>query len=501
MPISDERPPQDAPASLDTEFCFVPDANGSFTDRSRNNKFNGELTPGDEDWIAIDLKAGTEYTFKVGGGDNDATEERKETLNDSILKLLDHKGNVVKMNDDLNGPGGDLSSEIKFTPDAAARYYLSVSAYNSANVTNSGTYTLTVMEKPYKAPDIDGDMNDDKTIINDKLFGTDEAETINGKTGDDVLSGGGGDDTLNGGGGDDVLEGGPGADTINGDDGDDAVSYEGSAAGVTIHLGAGRASGGDADGDTLGDKIENILGSMHADDLTGDDDPNSIWGLAGDDKLDGGDGDDILEGGAGADLLIGGDSDPIVIPRAAMATGGDTASWAGSTAGVTVRLYNQVALGGDAEGDTFAMESFDYTTLPDRNGDSEERTESLPDIENLMGSAHDDILAGDFRDNRIMGGAGDDTLYGGPGGGDRSGYDSNDDYLDGGPGNDRLFGGAGNDWLLGGTGDDVLWGGPGADTLRGQKGNDMIYADRRRTPILMVALVSTLSLLRKLWER
>ena len=54
-----------------------------------------------------------------------------------------------------------------------------------------------------------------------------------------------------------------------------------------------------------------------------------------------------------------------------------------------------------------------------------EQTESLPDVESLTGSAHNDILAGDRRDNAIDGRAGDDTLYGGPGGGD--------DMMNGGP--------------------------------------------------------------------
>ena len=78
-------------------------------------------------------------------------------------------------------------------------------------------------------------------------------------------------------------------------------------------------------------------------------------------------------------------------------------------------------------------------------------------MENLIGSAHDDILAGDRRDNDIDGGAGNDTLYGGPGGGD--------DEMAGGLGNDRIFGGQGNDTLTGGPGDDRLAGGPGADVF------------------------------------
>ena len=78
-------------------------------------------------------------------------------------------------------------------------------------------------------------------------------------------------------------------------------------------------------------------------------------------------------------------------------------------------------------------------------------------MENLIGSAHDDILAGDRRDNDIDGGAGNDTLYGGPGGGD--------DVMAGGLGNDRLFGGQGDDTLIGGPGDDRLAGGAGADVF------------------------------------
>ena len=68
------------------------------------------------------------------------------------------------------------------------------------------------------------------------------------------------------------------------------------------------------------------------------------------------------------------------------------------------------------------------------DADGLEQTESLPDVEHLIGSAHDNILAGDRRDNDIDGGAGDDTLYGGPGGGD--------DVMAGGPGADVFVFGA-----------------------------------------------------------
>ena len=107
----------------------------------------------------------------------------------------------------------------------------------------------------------------------------------------------------------------------------------------------------------------------------------------------------------------------------------------------------------DAQGD-----SFPYTVdVAYTDAGGAEQIETLPDVENLTGSAHNDILAGDRRDNAIDGGAGNDTLYGGPGGGD--------DVMAGGLGNDRIFGGQGDDTLTGGQGDDSLAGGPGADVF------------------------------------
>lgn len=66
-------------------------------------------------------------------------------------------------------------------------------------------------------------------------------------------------------------------------------------------------------------------------------------------------------------------------------------------------------------------------------------------IENLNGSAHNDILTGNNADNIINGNNGNDRIHG------------ND-------GNDQLFGGAGHDTLNGGRGDDLLHGGAGNDT-------------------------------------
>jgi len=204
-----------------------------------------------------------------------------------------------------------------------------------------------------------------------------------------------------------------------------------------------------------------ITGTSRGNSLTGTDEAEKIYGLGGndylygrggDDELDGGPGNDTLSGGGGADRLIGGD-------------GIDTASYTDSPAGVTVRLHDPAPRGGDAEGDILANTvTFAYT-------DSGKRVEvELPDIINLKGSDHDDILAGDQRANKLSGGRGNDTIYGGPGG-----DDTNRDDIDGGPGDDRLFGGRGDDTLYGGEGNDILKGGAGADTLVAGSGDDMLF--------------------------
>lgn len=79
-------------------------------------------------------------------------------------------------------------------------------------------------------------------------------------------------------------------------------------------------------------------------------------------------------------------------------------------------------------------------------------------LENLLGSAHDDILTGNATDNVIQGGSGSDTISGGLGA-------------------DTLLGGAGNDTISGDAGNDTIHGGLGADTLTGGAGNDRFVFD------------------------
>ncbi|MBC6981702.1 hypothetical protein [Caulobacter sp. 17J80-11] len=287
----------------------------------------------------------------------------------------------------------------------------------------------------------------------DRLQGTGAANILAGGDGDDVLLGASGADILIGGAGDDDLQGGVNVDT---------ASYADAAAGVTVNLNAmGQVQDtGGAGRDTLS-SIENLVGSAFSD---------SLRGNAGSNLIEGGDGDDVIEGGGGHDKLYGG-------------AGVDTASYANSTAAVTVRLAKTDAqVTGGAGSDTL-------------NG-----------FENVAGSRYGDRLSGDDGNNVLTGLGGDDLLDGGAG----------NDVLDGGLNfdtatyagasagvtvnltvsgaqntggagidtlisienvtgsafNDHLRGNTGANTLIGGAGDDVLEGGGGEDRLDGGTGND-----------------------------
>ena len=106
--------------------------------------------------------------------------------------------------------------------------------------------------------------------------------------------------------------------------------------------------------------IENVIGSDNHDVLTGDAGDNLLTARNGDDELTGGDGADTIDGGDGNDTLI----------------------YSGSDAGVTVNLSNDTASGGHAAGDV------------------------ISNIENIIGSAYNDVLTGNDSANILDGAEG-----------------------------------------------------------------------------------------------
>ena len=80
--------------------------------------------------------------------------------------------------------------------------------------------------------------------------------------------------------------------------------------GAVVSLGAAVLNAGAAVGDRFV-SIENLLGSVHGDVLTGDGGANALDGGAGNDTLVGGAGMDVIYGGIGDDYLNGGRLDSL----------------------------------------------------------------------------------------------------------------------------------------------------------------------------------------------
>lgn len=222
---------------------------------------------------------------------------------------------------------------------------------------------------------------------------------------DDVITGGDGADKLSGDDGNDVINGGLGADVLQGDQGNDVLS-----------------------------------GNLDNDVLEGGSGADTLYGGQGDDRVSGDDGDDLLQGNLGNDILSGGSG----VNRLDGGDGVDTADYGRASSAVTVSLL----LAGAVQ----------------QTGSS---SDTLVGIENLTGSAFNDVLTGDAGANIFNGGYGVDVINGGFGA----------DVLFGNQDNDTLSGNQDNDVLSGGQGDDVLYGGQGNDTLTGGLGADLLYGN------------------------
>ena len=240
----------------------------------------------------------------------------------------------------------------------------------------------------YIIPTFDTDPN-----VNE-ITGTNDADSLYGGYGDDIIRGGEdsdelygrwGRDQLFGGAGNDTLFGGAGADLLDGGAGFDQVSYINSPAGVIVSLSDLTAatddvptrtkpqSGGHAEGDILV-SVEMLIGSHFADRLTGNAENNVLRGLGGADILDGGGGD-------------------------------NEANYFGSKKGVTVSLSDLTA----------ATDDDPTRTNPQSGGDAE--GDVLINIHHIYGSDHNDVLTGDDKDNIFWGRGGADSIDG------RGGFD------------------------------------------------------------------------------
>ncbi|NER99156.1 MAG: calcium-binding protein [Symploca sp. SIO1B1] len=257
---------------------------------------------------------------------------------------------------------------------------------------------------------------------------------------------------------DDILEGTLGIDKILGFEGDDELRGNQGHDFLFGGVGNDNLSGG------LGDDF--LLGEAGNDLLNGDDGSDNLDGGAGNDQLFGGNGSDTLFGGEGTDQLYGG-------------AGVDY--FDGGAGRDTVYFQENFAITAD-----LSQSRATYI-----NDAGVEVVETLVNIENLIGTAFNDILIGDDGNNVLYGDGGADYFDGGDGidtvgfafekfaitadlSQSRATYINdageevvetliNIEQLIGSAFDDTLIGDAGNNGLRGLLGDDLLTGGAGAD--------------------------------------
>lgn len=259
----------------------------------------------------------------------------------------------------------------------------------------------------------------------DVVWGTEGRDRIFAGEGDDTICGRGGDDTIDGGEGDNVVDAGDGNDIVYAGNGND------------------RLAGGPGN--------DTIRGGYGNDQLQGGRGNDMLYGGLGNDTLEGDAGRDTLAGEKGADTLRGGADDDSI-------DGGPD---------IDVVMFD------DIPGPVRLTLTAGTSVATTGNGN-----DTVSNVENIVGSARDDVLTGNDSDNHIVGGAGSDKISGG-GGNDRIDGDAGDDQLSGGGGNDLIEGGAGPDQLSGDAGHDRIDGGTGVDFFEGGPGDDVLIGGPR----------------------
>lgn len=314
----------------------------------------------------------------------------------------------------------------------------------------------------------------------ENIIGTSQDDFIAGTIGANMLGGGLGDDKIYANAGDDIVSYSGGNDTLFGQAGNDTISFATFGASVDVDFTLAASLRAQSAGVAIAElhTFENIVGTMFGDRIRGDNDDNILVGLGGNDLFISSFGNDSYDGGDGLDTL-------------------DLSSASGAL-NVDLNTRSEQTLFG--------------TTVA-----------TVVNIENIIGTAFDDVVSANNEDNVfdlgfgediITAFKGDDTLihrggisrFDGGGGGDTADfsnytaagilafYDEDSDIgytvynngtdsaliadlartenITGTNNNDQIWGSELQNELYGMGGDDELIGSASADVMDGGSGND-----------------------------
>lgn len=302
------------------------------------------------------------------------------------------------------------------------------------------------------------------------LYGFDGDDEIHGGDGNDYIVGGKGKNKLYGNDGSDVFEIGEGENLVYGGFGVNTIHYKEAKSGIEVDLSQkhGKKSTGEIDSF---EDVHYCTGSNYHDRIIGDGDANHLYGLDGDDYIDGGRGGDTISGGNGNNTLLGssGNDKFLLLDGSNIVDGGgdiDTVSYDAylgsdyldaftSEYYIRKRINLLPSFSGQEFTDPITPQikgvivNLETGTAEKPNG----LKDTLTNIENIDGTHYDDIITGDDNDNILNGSNGDDIIYGGKG----------DDIISSGRGHSELHGGEGNDIFKINIGTADVYGGEGND--------------------------------------
>ena len=533
----------------------------------RNDPLNTGVTP--NSGVVVDLSSGT----ATDGYNNTDTLHSIENIygsaNGDTLKgnsgentLLGEAGDDTFLatagSDSIDGGVGIDVIDFSDSTIITAAVNVDLSANSATQGGAPINYTITNVENIVGTNFQDTIRGDAQTNIlqgglsRDLLYGNGGVDTLLGEAGNDTMFGGTGDDTLDGGADNDRLIGDAGNDSFVGGAGVDIVDYRNYGVG-TQGINIDMLTGGTdnyGDTDSFNGDVENLYGSyrddivfgttagnyiyayegndtLHGRDgndrLYGAQGNDSLYGDAGNDSLDGSTGNDTLDGGVGNDTIHGGDDNDRLI-------GGD------GNDSLYGDKQNDTLSGGKGDDIIDGGLNTDTVDYADALGSgvtvdlgittaqvvgADQGTDTISNIENLIGSNFADTITGSNGRNSINTGQGNDTIinsaendtYDGGIGIDTLDFHSvtaaqdvvvdlslasnqviedglggrdtitnieiiqastRNDTLTGDANNNTFFGNEGADTLSGAAGDDSLDGGSGNDALYGGSGNDAL---------------------------
>lgn len=496
-------------------------SNNVITGNSANNRLSGMA--GND---TLDGGAGADTMIGGMGDDtyivdnaNDAVEEDANQGIDTVKSSVNYSISAKAYVENITLTG---ASAISATGNAAANALIG----NSANNTLIGAAGNDTLDGGAGVDTLDGGSGNDTYVVNsttDKIIDSGGIDTIRSSatfslaaltaienltlTGSAAINGTGnaGANRIVGNAAANVIDGGTGADTMTGGAGNDTYIVRDTTDVIVETESGGTDTVQSYVSYALGSHVENLRLLGSAANGTGNTLANLLVGNSANNALTGGAGNDTLDGNAGVDTLNGGDGDDTYIvntttDKIADSSGVDTiqslvslslASYGSienlALAGtadingtgnalnnvITANSGNNVIDGGAGSGDTasYALAGSAVSVslaVAGAQATGGSGSDTLLNIENLLGSSHDDRLTGSSGANILNGGDGNDTLNGGAG----------SDLLLGGKGDDRLIDSSGDDTMSGGAGNDtfVVTGTAGSILIEDSAGLDTLDA-------------------------